>query len=426
MAWKTGKAQGHKELLLALKGFLTSDKKAYNCQAGANTGTGYVSAERASTSPVDETWTLTATSATNFTVTGSVSGAQAAATVGTPYDNGIVAFTIVAGSTAFEADDEFTFDVADGLGATEAYTATRWNPDYDGAGGYELILMGPGTAGDDEIYSAIQTVESVGNDYYNWRIAGMTGYSDVQLQYMPGLTQGRMARMLLWQNQISYWFAANGRRYIVVAKVSTVYEACYLGFALPYGLPTQFPYPMVVGGAACPDTTVAYNRYSSTQIQHRGFPNPYADAAAVCTASVFDTASDYSTLKVLRGTSWIKIRSKFGTGSSIDRVNHTWPYVVSASDESQSPGELWSISSSPGYYGIIRENLDGSYPVFPVTVMISNPSKHIFGELQGVFAVPGFGGIAAEDTFAKNGDTYVGFPIIPNADGTDFWALKLE
>ena len=412
MAFKIGYADGHKELLIALKGFLCNAKKAYNIAAGVgNTGDGYVSAERASDSPVDETWTLTATSATNFTVTGSVSGAQAAATVGTPYDNTIVAFTIIAGDTAFVSSDSFTFDVADGLGATELYTALRYDTDYDGAGGYELILMGPGTAGTDEIYSAIQTVEDGTNDWYNWRIAGMTSYTDTELQYMPGLTQGRMARLLLWQGKIQYWLVANGRRFIVVAKVSSVYEASYLGFALPYGLPTQFPYPMVVGGAAAPDTTVAYNRYSSTHASHRGFANSYADVAEVCDASVFDTTNDYATLKVLQGTNWIKIRSK--SGSALYGVNNCWPYVSADTVDST-------------IFNKLRENVDGTYPVFNVVPMISSPSKHIFGPLQGVFAVPAFGGVAAEDTFDIDGDTYVAFPIVPNAAATDFWTLLLE
>ena len=417
MAYKIGYANGHKELLVAVKGFLCDAKKAYNIAAGVgNTGDGFVSAERAGAAPVDETWTLTATSATNFTVTGSVSGAQAAATVATPYDNGIVAFTIIAGDTAFIATDSFTFTVADGLGATELYTATRYDTDYDGAGGYELILMGPGTAGTDEIYSAIQTVEDAGDDYYNWRIAGMTSYTATDLQYMPGLTQGRLPRLLMWTNKIQYWCVANGRRFIVVAKVSGVYEACYLGFALPYGLPTQFPYPMVVGGAACPSATASHNRYSSTETSHRGFANPNGVSATVCTETVFDSVNDAASLKILHGTSWIKIAGK--AGSTLWTTNVVWPYS--------------SHVASSGYYPIdavslyLRENIDGSYPIFPTVPMISSPSKHIVGELQGVFALPAFGGIAAEDTFAIGGDTFVAFPIIPNAARGDFWALKLE
>jgi len=417
MAYKIGYASSHKELLVALKGFLTNAKKAFNIAADAgNTGDGYVSAERASTAPVDETWTLTATNATNFTVVGSVSGAQAAATVATPYDNGIVAFTIVAGDIAFIIGDIFTFDVADGLGAVEVYTSKRYDTNYDALGGYEQIFMGPGTAGTDEIYTAIQTVESAGDDYYNWRIAGMTSYTNTLLELMPGRTQGRLPRMLMWNQKIQYWFAANGRRYIVVAKVSSVYEACYLGFALPYGLPTQFPYPLVVGGAACPTSaTVAYNRYSTVYGAHRGFASPYAVAAGACTELTFDTNYDYGTLKILQGTSWIRIMNVYLTAGTFYKTNVVWPYC------SASYGVQDGLFSAK-----LRENIDGSYPIFPTLIMCTSPNKHIFGELQGVFAVPAFGGIAAEDTFTIGADTYVAFPIIPNASRYDFWALKLE
>ncbi len=418
MAYKIGYAENHKELLVALQGFLCNAKKAYNIAANvANTGNGYVSAERASTSPVDETWTLTATSATNFTVTGSVSGAQAAATVGTAYDNGIVAFKIVAGGTAFVADDEFTFSVADGLGATELYTAERYDTDYDGLGGYELILNGPGTAGDDEIFTAIQTVESAGDDYYNWRLMGMTAYSDVEMQYMPGITQGRLPRLLMWNQQIKYWLAANGRHYRMVAKISNIYEPMYMGFPLPYGLLTQFPYPLIVGGAACPSTTAAYNRYSSTQADHRAFPNPYGGSAnpGSIVQGTFDTTGYYSTLKILAGTSWIEMKSK--SGSTLYTINVVWPYVSSV------VGIYGKLNMFTNY---LRENLDGSRPLPPVIPMISSPSKNTVGELQGIFAVPGFGGVAAEDVITIDTDTYIVFPITPNADRSDFFAFKLE
>ena len=56
----------------------------------------------------NETWSIVATSATNFTVNGTVSGAQADATVGVAYDNGIIRFTLEAGGIAFVSGDEFT------------------------------------------------------------------------------------------------------------------------------------------------------------------------------------------------------------------------------------------------------------------------------------------------------------------------------
>jgi hypothetical protein len=77
------------------------------------------------TAGIAETWTITATSPTVFSVTGFTSGVQAPATVGVPYNNGIISFTITAGGTAFTVGATFTFvitstTVANPLGANDA------------------------------------------------------------------------------------------------------------------------------------------------------------------------------------------------------------------------------------------------------------------------------------------------------------------
>jgi hypothetical protein len=74
---------------------------------------------------VPEVWTVTFTTATAFTVSGSVSGAQAPGVVNSPYDNNRLNFTIVPGLTAFAAGDVFTITatsvtVVDPLGANDA------------------------------------------------------------------------------------------------------------------------------------------------------------------------------------------------------------------------------------------------------------------------------------------------------------------
>jgi hypothetical protein len=58
-----------------------------------------------------ETWTIVATSATTFSVNGSISGSQAAATVDIPYSNSLVEFKIVNGSLPFDVGDTFTFNI---------------------------------------------------------------------------------------------------------------------------------------------------------------------------------------------------------------------------------------------------------------------------------------------------------------------------
>ena len=72
------------------------------------TGNGKMSAISADVNGLEETWTVTFTSATNYTVSGSVSGPTASGIVGIPYDNNFINFTIIAGTTPFVAGDEFT------------------------------------------------------------------------------------------------------------------------------------------------------------------------------------------------------------------------------------------------------------------------------------------------------------------------------
>lgn len=78
------------------------------------TGNGVLAFSEVDPSAEDnELWTVTFTNATNFGVVGSVSGANAAGTVGTPYtsDAGEVSFLITAGGTPFVNTDAFTFRV---------------------------------------------------------------------------------------------------------------------------------------------------------------------------------------------------------------------------------------------------------------------------------------------------------------------------
>lgn len=78
----------------------------------SGTGNGTITNLTGGPSSVGETITLTATDATHFSVSGSVSGNLGTATVGTPFSDGQIAFTINAGKTAFKAGDTFTIATA--------------------------------------------------------------------------------------------------------------------------------------------------------------------------------------------------------------------------------------------------------------------------------------------------------------------------
>lgn len=111
MSTKIATAATYLALLSALDGFLTGTGHAWGL-AYTGTGDGRLTGAIGTSSSVVETVTATATSATSFTVTGSVSGSLGTATVGSAFTSGKCAFTIAAGSAAFVAGDKFTFNLS--------------------------------------------------------------------------------------------------------------------------------------------------------------------------------------------------------------------------------------------------------------------------------------------------------------------------
>lgn len=74
-------------------------------------GNGIISTITVAPTATAQTWILTATTATNFTVVGSVTGAAADLTVDSPYTNTDLSFEIASGSTPFLAGDNYIFTV---------------------------------------------------------------------------------------------------------------------------------------------------------------------------------------------------------------------------------------------------------------------------------------------------------------------------
>lgn len=109
--FEIGTATDFFDLLTRLDTFLKTNGSAFGLSyAGAGNGT--FTAYRGGTASLAETFTITATSATQFSVVGSSSGNIGTATVGTPFSHSKLAFTITAGGTAFVAGDVFTLSTA--------------------------------------------------------------------------------------------------------------------------------------------------------------------------------------------------------------------------------------------------------------------------------------------------------------------------
>jgi hypothetical protein len=288
---------------------------------------------------------------------------------------------------------------ATGLAGGEAWTVLRWVHDSED-NGHELVLQGPGLAELDEIMVGIKTYRSVTNDYYNWKLQGYAGFlSAMAFDTQPGAipTSGNTPRVCLWPNSIPYWFVGSGRRLIVVAKISTVYQACYLGFLRPYGTPGQYPYPLVVGGSSC---VLAGERWSVQSGDVRHFTNPGGQI-------VIGAPPSASTLCLRTpGGVWGRFLNNYRPSYNV------WPYY-GANIQRTVPIELF------------REGLDGSYPYLPLVLTCTLFTGDCYGELDGCYYISGFNN-AAENIVEDGANTLLVVQNVYLTSAGNYWLLKLE
>jgi hypothetical protein len=391
MSVKIGSATDYGDLLNILDTFLTATGMALT-PSFTGTGNGTIDA-RGGSAGVAETITVTFTSATAFGVVGSVSGSLGTGVVGTPFTSTKANLTITAGGTAFVATDAFTFVVCPPWTSLRRVSAS------------EMIWQAPGNGGLEQIIVGAKTFFDVGTDYYDWVLGGFTAFDsgqafNQQAGYVGGPSQATSSPVLtLWNSTIPYWIIANGRRVIVVAKVSTVYVTAYLGFMNTYMAPGAFPYPLIVGGnlafSVNPGVTSVSWRWSYTGDEMRNFPIPYFNQLPF----------DY--LSSLR----LRLASGLWRGFDISNVEQTfgqvWPYAYVAQGGSYD----W------------RPNLDGGYPLFPIVLADSTPN--IYGELDGVHATTGFSQ-GSENTITVGGIKYLVLQNVFRNTKADFFAVRLS
>jgi len=285
-----------------------------------------------------------------------------------------------------------TFLTTTMLPASERWTELR----YTSATEDELILKAPGLAGTEQIFIGIQTASVATNGTYNWLLNGFVGYNAANaFAAQPGAISGLSPALALWNGAIPYWFVASGRRVVVVAKVSTVYEAAYLGLIKPYATPGQYPYPLLIGGSM---TGAAGYSYTLASVNHRHFIDPgEVGNAAINTACM------------LRGPggAWLAFQNYAGSDTLYSLTRQTWPYHYTN-------------------LHLTREALDGSYVLTPalLTEYVTDMDRELYGELDGCYQVSGFGN-AAENLITVNGVSHL---VVQNVNRTtvrDYWALAL-
>lgn len=321
-----------------------------------------------------------------FTASGSISGALEIVFGNEDYDINLFNFHMEPGTFSFTVSQTITFATQRSPIIDQAVDES-WqvnNPDSEWNG--RLYLQGPGLAGTDEVHMVIENDVNATEDYYNLNFKGMIDYNSVEHlapNNQPGISG--MCSMQFWDDDITYWVIADGRRFILLAKVSTVYQSGYFGFYLPYATPGQLPYPIIIGGTY--STTGL--RWSSESVNHRG---------------VFDPATNNVRLRKINGN-WLSIRNKYQSGAS----------------------EITEYKSNIGPWNsnqTVRENIDGSYAIEASEIYSDDDGGNVFGSLDGIFWISGFSN-ASENALTIGGDEYIVIQNVFRTGFSDYMAVRL-
>lgn len=407
MAWETGEASNYLDLLSRLRRFITG-RASTSTPVYTGTGNGSLSAIETYPATITENWTVeciaAATDGGAFSVVGSVSGALSNAVVGTPYVSAHLNFTISDSSIDFIVGDKFTFTTTRGSLSTEGQA---W--DLMRSTSTELLVKGKGLGGTDEIYVNLFAYANPTSDIYNLIIRGAAGYVSANVwDNQPG--QSPKIGLSLWNDPMKYWFIANGRRFIIVAKVSTFYVSGYFGLMLPYGTPGQYPYPLVIGGNL-PNSESAYQNVNYSWPNERN-TNYWTPRNIHSNHQDYPTSDVSNTVLYWHDGSWID----FANGYSNNQSNGFYDF---------SSANSWINNIMPVVPTWIRENLDGTYELIPHTLVTSVPSDSLAGELDGSFFVTGFSN-GSENTVTVGADTYLVVQNVYRNAVRDFAAIKLS
>ena len=251
----------------------------------------------------------------------------------------------------------------------------------------QIVLQGPGTSGTDEILVGMETSINATSDYFNLEFSGFTTWNP-SIAFASQINSQHSYTINLWNQPMPYWFVANGRRFIVVVRVSDRYMSAYCGFILPYVLPNLWPYPLFIGASSRQPTW----RYSQVSPNMSGFFHPGETNAVLLFPDVI----------------WRGVVNQYDAGSG-------------------SEGRRDSVNIQPFHYDFspVRENLDGSYNLDQARIDCSSPYTAQLGALQGVFRVSGFAN-NAENIVTHGGVDHLVFPNVYRVVWDDFAAIALE
>lgn len=306
-----------------------------------------------------ETWTLTctaaATNAGTFSVVGSVSGAQAAATVGAPYNNGRISFTLVDGGADFAVSDAFTV----------THTGIT-------AGGEQRVLVFRSkglTGADTNLYHTYTQEFYPAVDRWFVGVRNHSAYSNLAATYAQANITPSTRRIRLVNSSMPAVFIADGRcAKMLVESASTARQCNYSGFFIPHADPSlsEYPFPCFTGGSCSVTASGTPDTYAGTDYAAFFVADNYSASSSAIFFPTTNAWSDVSVFSngarvsaqsgVLRILPWccddasIIHGASFKSSGAVDRITTIPSLIVSTKTECLGVlGEFSGVSFVSGH-----------------------------------------------------------------------------
>lgn len=240
---------------------------------------------------------------------------------------------------------------------------------------YERIWKAPGIAGDKEIFMGLKTYSDAALDYYNLKVNGFTGYvSSNTFESQPGRLTNDLG-VCLFNQPLPYILVGSGNHLVVAVNVENQWNSFFMGFGNMYCTPSQYPYPLLIGGML---TTASTTRFSDTAY-----------------------------------TSWWK-GSRENMRMRMPDGNWRQPQVLPYNSGNIIRNTGTDSSGNSGYFQptplILSENTTGYV--------------NVYGEIPSMFFISGFQN-AVENTITIGGITYLVLRDVGRTGLKDFCCLKL-
>jgi hypothetical protein len=288
-------------------------------------------------------------------------------------------------ATLVAANEHWVVEKEDPTVATYTMTGVAGTQTYTGSF-RDIYMRAPGLSQTDNIYINFRRYQNSVTSLYNWAISGATGYeasSKWESQPNNSLVSGHFSYISLPNAAINYTIVANGRRFLMYVSFEGDTYVIYCGYILPYGLPSEYPYPLFISGT----TSSIEITYSNSTVQ-----NFYAN-----------TSSTRSALRQPNGV-WR------ATGGSETTNITSWPWKVAGST-------YWNLLG----------NLDGSFTLLPSRVYCEADNGNVWGEYEGLYYVTKVGAannLAAGDTITIDAVVYLVAQNGQQLDDNEYCAIR--